>query len=162
MKIELKQRIFSFFDSYDINDEYGNKIFSVSGRPSFGHYFEVYDNRSECVATVRQKFLKFRPKFEIYIKDEYMGYIQKELTFFKPSYTFDFMDWKAEGEFDLLHWNYRITDRYGNAKAYIEKQRFKFPDTYTVDIAEESDTLPVILLVLSIDAVACSNNNNDW
>lgn len=161
MQIELKQRIFSLFDSYDIKDGYGNKIFSVSGKLALGHYFEVYDNRGECVATVRQKPFSFRPKFEIYIKDGYMGYIQKDFTFFKPSYTVDFMGWKAEGEFDFFRWNYRISDGYGNVKAYIEKKRFTFSDTYTVDIADESDALPVILLVLSIDAVACSNNNND-
>ena len=33
MKLVLKQRLFSWFDSYDVCDEYGNAVFSVKGSP---------------------------------------------------------------------------------------------------------------------------------
>lgn len=32
MKLVLKQRLFSWLDSYDVCDEYGNAVFSVKGR----------------------------------------------------------------------------------------------------------------------------------
>lgn len=36
MKLVLKQRLFSWFDSYDVCDEYGNAVFSVKGRLAWG------------------------------------------------------------------------------------------------------------------------------
>lgn len=161
MKLELKQRMFSFLDSYDVRDEYGCAVFTVKSRLAFGHYFEVYDSENICRALVRQKLFSWRHKFDIYIDNEYTGCISKNFSFFRPSYTIDFMDWKAEGELDFLRYNYRICDRYGNTHAYIEKKLFTFSDTYTVDIAQPEEALPVVLLVLSIDAVACSDNEND-
>ena len=44
MKLVLKQRLFSWFDSYDVCDEYGNAVFSVKGRLAWGHLLEIYDN----------------------------------------------------------------------------------------------------------------------
>lgn len=36
MKMLFKQRMFSWFDSYDIYDEYGNTLFVVKGQLSWG------------------------------------------------------------------------------------------------------------------------------
>lgn len=36
MKMLFKQRVFSWFDSYDIYDEYGNTLFVVKGQLSWG------------------------------------------------------------------------------------------------------------------------------
>ena len=41
MKLVLKQRLFSWFDSYDVCDEYGKAVFSVKGRLSWGHLLEI-------------------------------------------------------------------------------------------------------------------------
>ena len=41
MKLVLKQRLFSWFDSYDVCDEYGNAVFSVKGRLAWGHLLEA-------------------------------------------------------------------------------------------------------------------------
>ncbi len=35
MKLLFKQRLFSWFDSYDIYDEYGNVIYTVKGELSW-------------------------------------------------------------------------------------------------------------------------------
>lgn len=37
MKMLFKQRLFSWFDSYDIYDEQGNVMFVVKGQLSWGH-----------------------------------------------------------------------------------------------------------------------------
>ena len=41
MKLVLKQRLFSWFDSYDVCDEYGNAVFSVKGRLAWGLPFTL-------------------------------------------------------------------------------------------------------------------------
>ena len=43
MKLLFKQRLFSWFDSYDIYDEAGNTAYVVKGQLSWGHKLVIYD-----------------------------------------------------------------------------------------------------------------------
>ena len=43
MKLLFKQRLFSWFDSYDIYDEAGNTVYGVKGQLSWGHKLVIYD-----------------------------------------------------------------------------------------------------------------------
>ncbi len=106
MKLVLKQRLFSWFDSYDVCDEYGNAVFSVKGRLAWGHLLEIYDNMGNKVGVLKEKVLKIFPTFEIYIGGEYMGCIKKEFTFFKPKFHIDFCGWRVDG--DIFGWDYSV------------------------------------------------------
>ena len=46
MKLLFKQRFLSWFDSYDIYDEYGEVYFTVKGQLSWGHTFKIYDKNN--------------------------------------------------------------------------------------------------------------------
>ena len=65
MKLLFKQRLFSWFDSYDIYDEAGNTVYVVKGQLSWGHKLAIYDAYENEVGMVVQKILTFLPKFEI-------------------------------------------------------------------------------------------------
>lgn len=67
MKLLFKQRLFSWFDSYDIYDEAGNTVYVVKGQFSWGHKLAIYDAYGNEVGMVVQKVLTFLPKFEICI-----------------------------------------------------------------------------------------------
>ena len=43
MRLLFKQRLFSWFDSYDIFDEEGNTVYTVKGELSWGHRLQIYD-----------------------------------------------------------------------------------------------------------------------
>ena len=43
VKLLFKQRLFSWFDSYDIYDEAGNTVYVVKGQLSWGHKLVIYD-----------------------------------------------------------------------------------------------------------------------
>ena len=43
MKLLFKQRLFSWFDSYDIYDEAGNTVYVVKVQFSWGHKLAIYD-----------------------------------------------------------------------------------------------------------------------
>ena len=58
MKLVLKQRLFSWFDSYDVCDEYGNAVFSVKGRLAWGHLLEIYDNMGNKVGVLKEKVIQ--------------------------------------------------------------------------------------------------------
>ena len=59
MKLLFKQRLFSWFDSYDIYDEAGNTAYVVKGQLSWGHKLVIYDAYGNEVGMVVRKYLLF-------------------------------------------------------------------------------------------------------
>ena len=66
MKLLFRQRMFSWFDSYDIYDENENTVYVVKGQLSWGHCLKIFDACDREVGTVRERVLTLLPKFEIY------------------------------------------------------------------------------------------------
>lgn len=157
MKLIFKQRLFSWFDSYDIYDQNGEVVYVVKGKFAWGHCLKIYDSIGTELGTVKERVFSFFPKFEIYLGENYIGCIKKELTFFKPIFNIDYNGWHIEG--DLFEWEYNILNSSGNSVATISKQIFKLTDTYVIDVFNPSDALGVLMLVLAIDAEKCSRNN---
>ena len=65
MKMYFKQRLFSWFDSYDIYDEQGNTLFVVKGQLSWGHCLKIFDAYGNEVGTVKEQIFTFLLKFEV-------------------------------------------------------------------------------------------------
>ena len=158
MRMYFKQRLFSWFDSYDIYDEDGNTVYVVKGQLSWGHCLKVFDASGQELGTVKEKILTWLPKFELYEGSSYVGCISKELSFFKPRYDIDCCGWHVEGSF--LEWDYSITGAAGEQVAVISKEIFHMTDTYVLDIVNPVNALRVLMFVLAIDAEKCSRSSN--
>ena len=154
MRLLFKQRLFSWFDSYDIYDEDGNVVYEVKGQLDWGHFLKVYQSNVH-LATIKQVLLTFIPRFEIYKDDQYVGSISKEFSFFVPRYNIDFNGWHIEG--DIFEWDYQIYDG-SKVIASISKELFNLTDTYVLNIIDPKDALDVLAFVLAIDAEKCSRN----
>ncbi len=158
MKLLFKQRLFSWFDSYDIYDEAGNVVYVVKGQLAWGHCLKIFDSFGNEVGVVQERIFTLLPKFEIYNCGQYVGCISKEFTFFRPKYNIDYCGWSIEGDF--FEWDYRITDYSGQRVADISKQLFHWTDTYVIDVEHPQDALGALMLVLAIDAEKCSRGND--
>ena len=155
MRLNFKQRFFSWLDSYDIYDEDGATVFTVEGRLSWGHCLHVMDACGNHIGTLQERVFTFLPQFEIYINDNYLGCIKKEFTFFKPQFTIDCNGWRIDGQW--MEWDYTIME--GSRKvAVITKELFHWTDTYVIDVADPRDALGALLVVLAIDAEKCSRS----
>lgn len=55
MKLLFKQRLFSWFDSYDIYDEAGNTAFVVKGELAWGHLLRIYNSCGKEVGYIKEK-----------------------------------------------------------------------------------------------------------
>lgn len=156
MKLLFKQRLFSWFDSYDIYDEAEATVFTVKGQLSWGHCLKIFDANGNEVGMVKERILTFLPKFELYIANQYIGCISKEFTLFRPKYNIDCNGWHVEGNF--MEWDYQIIDRNAQQVASVSKELFHWTDTYTIDVDNPQDVLYVLMLVLAIDAEKCSRD----
>ena len=157
MKLLIKQRVFSWTDSYDIYDENGNVRFFVKAEfLSLGHRLHVYDAEGREVGLVRERLFTLLPAFDIEIGGETMGTVEKRFTILKSKYEVDFNGWRVEGDF--LDWEY---DVYSGCSSiiHISKELLHWGDTYVIDIADSEDELMGIMLVIAIDAANCTNGN---
>ena len=109
MRLLIKQRVFSWTDSYDVYDENENpKYFVKAEFFSLGHQLHVYDRNNHELGVIRQRLLTFLPAFEIEIGGRVRGEIRKQFSFFKPRYEIDYNGWRVEGDF--LGWDYDTMD----------------------------------------------------
>lgn len=156
MKLLIKQRVFSWGDTYDIYDEYGNVKYMVKAEVfSFGHRLHVYNALGNEIGQIHQKLFTFMPKFEIEIGGRVYGTISRQVTFFKPEYEIDFNGWYVKGDF--LGWDYDVFSRNGLI-LHITKEWLQWGDTYVLDFANPEDELMGLMLVIAIDAANCSND----
>jgi uncharacterized protein YxjI len=156
MRLLFRQRIFSWFDSFDIFDEAGNTVYTVKGQFSWGHCLKIFDSTGSYVGMVKQRVITFLPTFDIYMGDNLIGSIKKEFSLLRPKYDIDFNSWHVDG--NLLEWDYTIRDTLGSRIATISKELLHMSDTYTIDVANPYDALYTVMLVLAIDAEKCSRN----
>jgi len=150
MKLLFKQRMFSWFDSYDIYDEAGNTVFTVKGRMSWGKQLEIYDAVGCRVGMLKQRPSLFRPIFDIYIGDFCVGSVVKEFTFFRPSFHIDCNGWQIEGEW--WEWDYDILDHNRSLVANIYKEIFNWTDTYVINVYDPINAVAAVMVALAIDA----------
>ena len=154
MKLLFQQRLFSWFDSYDVYDENQNTVFTVKGVMALKHCFQVCDAGGNEVGMIREKVLTFfRPQFDLVIDGAEAGSIIKEFSFFTPKFTLEFRNWEVQG--DWRQWNYQIQSPEG-AVAVITKQIFNWTDTYEIDIPDPKHALEALMVVIAIDAVKCT------
>ena len=157
MRLLIKQRVFSWTDTYDVYDENEqNKYFVKTEFLSIGHKIHVYDMYHNEVGFIREKVIALLPSFEVEIAHRYMGKINKKLTFFKPRDEIDYNGWTVEG--DIMGWNYNVYSGY-NPVVHIKKELLRWGDTYVIDISQPKDEIAALMLVLAIDAANCQNDN---
>ena len=154
MKLIIKQKIISWFDSYNVYDENDNVVYVVKGKLAWGHKFVIFDASGKELGCINEKIISLLPTFEIYKGKEKIGLIKQKLTLWKPKYTFDLDEYEIDGDFWGL--NYKIK-KSGNEIASINKKFFSIIDTYTINSSKE-DAFNVLLIVVAIDAANCVNN----
>ena len=157
MKLLIKQRVFSWTDTYDIYDENGEKKYFVKAEfLALGHQIHVSDMAGNEIGMVKQRLLTFLPAFDIEIGGSEFGSIQKKFTFLKPEYEIDYNGWRCEGDF--LKWDY---DVYSGCSVvvHISKQIFHWGDTYVIDLLNPEDEVMALMLAIAIDAANCTRGD---
>lgn len=156
MKLLIKQRVFSWSDTYDVYDEQGTPKYFVQGEIfSMGHKIHIYNKHQQEIGMIRQKLFNFMPKYEIVIQGRVMGVVQKRFTFFSNNYDVDYNGWHVEGNF--MGWDYDILSGC-NLVSHISKELFHWGDTYSLYFQNAAHEIHGLLLVLAIDAANCGKS----
>lgn len=158
MKLLIKQRVFSWTDTYDVYDEWKvPRYFVRASLLSFGHQIHVKDAQTgREVGGVYQRLLALMPRFTLEVNGRNMGSIRKEMTLLRPRYRLDVSGWRVQG--DVLGWHYDVVDRSGKSVLHITKEWLHWGDTYVLDIPNPRNELLCLLIAIAIDATNCSEN----
>ena len=158
MELYIKQKVFSWGDKFTVKDQWGVDRYFVEGEVfSFGKKLHVYDVCGNEVLFIKQEFSLLMPKYVIYSDGREIATFIKEFTFFTPRYVIEGLDWEVEGEF-WCH-DYEVT-RQGETVVSITKEWMTWGDSYVLSIANPMDELFALAVVLTIDCVIDSQNNN--
>lgn len=158
MQLHIRQRIFSWTDSYDIYAEDGTPRYEVKSRFfALSHRLHVYEKHSgREIGAVSQRLFSLLPTFDIEMGGQTVGTIRRKFTLLRQNYEVDFLGWDVEGNF--VGWDYRVL-KGPREILTITKQWLTWSDTYTLTFHDPADEIPGLLLVLAIDAANCSQND---
>lgn len=161
MRYLVRQRIFSFNDSFNITDEYERPVFQVEGKIfSIGNKLNIYDMSENKRVYIEQKVFRFLPEYEIYEADRLVAKVKKQLTFFKPKLDIESEYGSFQVEGDVFSYSFSIL-RDEKLIATVSKKFISFSDTYAVEVAEGEKDDFVLALVIVIDQVLHDNNQNN-
>lgn len=158
MKLIIKEKAFTILDQYDIKYENGDIAYKVKGKLNLTKRLDVYDENGEKVGKVVEKMVSVVPHYKIYMFDECIGDISKDiLSLIKDSYSFDYKGWKIKG--DLINFNYDIeSGRKKIAKISRKAVRILTP-TYVIDVEDEKEALAAVMVAVCIFAMQDDEEN---
>lgn len=160
MKLYMKQKVFSWADTFTVKDQMGEDKYSIKGEVfSWGKKLHVYDRSGREVAFIRQKLWTFMPRYMVSVNGTDVAEIVKEFTFLRPKYSILGPGWDVDGSF--WEHDYEVTEN-GRPIVSIRKEWMTWGDTYELDIADTGNEVMALAVVLAIDCVldAQQNANN--
>lgn len=161
MKLYMKQKVFSWADTFTVKDACGEDKYFIKGEVfSWGKKLHVCDRLNREVAFIRQKLWTFLPRYMVSVDGADVAEIVKEWTFLRPKYSILGPGWEVNGNF--WEHDYEITEN-GRPIVSIRKEWMTWGDTYELDVADPADEVMALAVVLAIDCVqaaqAAANNN---
>lgn len=156
MALCIKERIFSWSESYDVFDENETLLYTVRGEVfSLGHKIHILNAKGEEVAYIHEKVWSFLKKYELYLHGELKGTIKEKFSFIHPKFAVDFLDCRIEG--DILGWNYQMFKK-DVPMAMIQRKILSWGNVFYLSYTDPEDELAVLALAIAVD---CSEHDNE-
>lgn len=151
MILYIKQKIFSFTDSYNVFDGSLQPIYKVNSEfLAFLSKIHLCDMRDNELFFIKKRFAFMLAEYEIYKGETLYAEVKQEFSFFKPKLrvTSSYGNYEIEGEFFAM--DFRVT-RDGMLLGTISKEWMTFGDSYKLEVQNEEDAAFFTALVIAID-----------
>ena len=159
MRLYIKEKVFSIGDKFTVKDEYGEDKYLVQGEIfTLGRKLHVYDMAGREVALIKQELWTLLPKYYVFCGGKQVATIRKEFSFLFPKFSIDGLGWEISGSF--MEHEYEVAKN-GATIVKIHKEWMTWGDSYSLDIADPADEIVALAVVLTIDCVKESQQNNN-
>ena len=154
MNYRIKEKFWSFGDSFQITDEHERPCFVVKGKAfSWGDKLSFQDTQGRELAFIAQTLMSWRPRYRIEVDGAVFAEVVKEFSWFRKSFTLDVPgpnDYVITGSF----WAREFTfERSGRVVATVSKKLWSWTDSYGVQIEEGEDDMAILCACIVIDQV---------
>ncbi len=150
----IKQKLFSLWGRYTVENAAGQVVYTVQGEPSLTRRQKIFDDSGHQVGELHKALLSWLDRFEISIHGRPAGTIQQKFGF-RPKLELDYFGWQVRG--DIWGWNYDVQDSRGAVIARIRKELWHLTDHYAIHYDDLQCGLPLLLLALAIDCICDAN-----
>ncbi len=163
MKYQIKQKIFSLTDSFNIEDESGDIAFTAKGKVfSISSSQTMFDKHGAELLKIKRKYLSLRPACRLVNNDGSEWLIKKHFwPFWTTRFSITTPDGILEMTGDLLQHEYEIRHQ-SQLVASVSKAWFSWSDSYGVDIYAPQWTAQLLASVIVIDRIQHSDTNSTF
>ena len=154
MLYQVKKRVFSLGDKYDILDASAAPAYYVQGKIfTIGAKLTLSDASGAELLRIEQRVLSLVSEYDLYQGGQVVAVVKKKLfSLLTPRFTIAGPGGNYEMQGDWLNWNYTIT-RNGQTLARISRQLALFQDRYGVEIQSGADAPLLLALAIVMDEV---------
>lgn len=160
MQYQLRQKMLSFGDDFQINDGNGKPCFFVDGKVfTIGDKLSFQDLDGNELLKIEQKLVAAGETYLLLKADKQVGLVRKRILTLLGT-KFEIEDDKAgklEVEGDFFELEYKIR-RSGRDIAQISKRFFSMSDTYGVEI-DDSEPDHVFILACAVVIDLCCHDD---
>ena len=159
MRYQIRERIFSFGDSFTIKDQEGIDRFQVQGKVfSLGDQLSLQNMDGQELYYIEQKLMRLLPEYNLHKNGQVVAVCKKRFTLFGSKFDIKSPMGLIEIDGYPMNYNYDIK-RNGQTVATVDKQFFSLSDTYGADIRNGEDVAFILSLVIIIDQVVHDDKN---
>lgn len=163
MKYRIKQKLFSLTDSFTIDDDNGQPVYTAKGKVfSISSSQTLYDAAGREVLKVKRKYLSLLPACRLVNADGTEWLIRKK---FWPFWTTRFSVSTPEGNLEINGnlWQHEYEIREHNRLlASVSKKWFSWSDSYGVNVYESKWTPQLLAAVIVIDRIQHKERNSNF
>ena len=158
----LKQKFWSWGDSFHIYDEDRNPVFSIRGQVfSWGDKLSFEDMNGKELAFIDQKILNWFPTYSILRGGKPFATVKKEFSWLNKTFTLDVPgpnDYVIQGQF--WSYNYQFMRR-NRIVAQVGKTVWSWTDTYGIEMDDDEDEISILCTAIVIDQVLYDERRNN-
>lgn len=154
MNYQIKEKLFTLGNTFDILDENGHPAYHVKSQFfSWGKKLFFENMSGQELAFIQQKPAFFRTEYHILQNGTPKVHLLKRPTFFKP--VFDMLligkgPVEIQGNFSAHEFQFK---RGGQVLAHVSKARWSWSDSYGVSIADGEEDVLFLAACIVIDQV---------
>jgi uncharacterized protein YxjI len=150
IRYQLKEKAWTFKDTYEIYDHHGNKAYVVKGKMfSWGDKLSFRDKKNEEILLIDQRQISLKPSYKILQDGELIGELTKEFSWARKKFELDVPgrnDYVIKGSFWDREFSFK---RDGKEVAEVSKKFWSIGDSYGVEI-EKGENHPLILATIVV------------
>lgn len=152
MKLYMQQDAFRWGSSLALCDKNGRTRYTLTGEAySLGKRLHVTDLAGREAIYIRQVVPSLFPRYEIEVYGKPVAEICKDLTFFRPRYTIEPLDWTLAGSLGALE--YEISRQSSVVASSCPQRDNSDGNIVVLNLYDRSVTLTALGILLTINCV---------